>query len=625
VLALPSLAIAAALATTSYRVAMPEPSSHFFRVEVRFEQVRAPLLFAFPAFSPGGWQIDEVAANVLDVAAVDGRKTPLAAVKIDKQTWEIAKPADGTVVVSYRVFADEKGTPYAARLNAAMGHANLASILGYAPERLLAPARIAIEPFGDWKVACSLAPAATGPSGSVFEAPDFDLLADGIFLAGHWTELSFDDGGAHYRLVFSTAPDFRDHKLVDDVRKIVRETVAVFGDTPFDRYLFLYIMEAETGRGGIEHLFGTSMCSTLDSFEDREAYTKILGLTAHEFVHAWNVKRMRPAGLGPFDYTKETPTRNLYIAEGFTVYFGPLAAARGGAITREEYFKGLADSLVTDRGNAGIREKSLEDQSWDWWLRSTIPYLTFRTNYSRGSLVALVLDLEIRAATGGKRSLDDAIRALYRKTGKRATGYTDAELREALAKDGAPGMDARLDAMVKTPGPLDVAKALDSVGVEVVPNPEPPPVPHAGWRVSTTGKEFPTIDWIEPGSPAARAGLEARDLIVAVDDRRVSAERLDKALARLTPGKPASVSFFRDGALRRVELVPGPPVPPKLIVRPKSDATPEQKIRFEAWLGAHAVAGARYFQSRITRCRSRLASTSLNARLRSCGRRSSRS
>ena len=585
---LAALALSAVVATTSYRVAMPDPASHFFNVEVRFEQVKAPLRFAFPAFSPGGWKIDEVAGNVLDLAAVDGGRTILPAVKIDKQTWEIGKPGDGTVVVAYRVYANERGTAYAARLNTAMAQANLASILGYAPERQRAPARLAIAPFGDWKVACSLAPA--GSTAFAYEAPDFDVLADGIFLAGLFTETGFDDGGARYRLAFSRAPDFKDRKVGDDVRKIVREAAAVFGETPFDRYLFSYVLEADGGHGGIEHLYGASMCAPLESFEEREAYRKFLGLTSHEFVHAWNVKRMRPAGLGPFDFTKESPTHNLYVAEGFTSYYGNLVAARGGATTREEYFKSLAEGLVTDRGNPGIRAKSLEAHSWDWWLPTDIPYLTYRTNYTRGSLVGLVLDLEIRNATGGKRSLDDVMRSLYARTGKRATGYTDAELREALVTAGAPGMDERLNAMVTQPGTLDAAAALALVGVEVVPDPASPAVPFFGWRTSSSGKDFPALDWIEPGSPAAAAGLQDRDLIVALDERRLTAERIDKELSLLQPGKPVGVSFFRDGTLRRVELIPGAPLPPKLIVRPRTDATPEQKSRLEAWLGARAAA-----------------------------------
>ena len=585
---LATLALAAAVATTSYRVSMPDPSSHFFNVEVRFEQVRAPLEFAFPAFTPGGWKIDEVAGNVLDLAAVDAGHKRLAAVKIDKQSWRIDKPGDGTVVVAYRVYANEKGTPYAARVNASMAHANLASILGYAPDRQRAPARLTIAPFGDWKVACSLAPVGGAPH--VFEAPGFDLLADGIFLAGPWSETGFDDGGARYRLVFSQAPDFKDRKLDDDVRKIVREAGAVFGETPFDRYLFLYLLEGEGAHGGIEHLFGTSIAAPRDSFEDREIYRKFLGVTAHEYVHAWNVKRMRPAGLGPFDFTKEAPTHNLYVAEGFTSYYGHLIAERGGATTREEYFKLLAEGLVTDRGNPGIRAKSLEEHSWDWWLPSAIPYLTYRTNYTRGSLVALVLDVEIRQATGGKRSLDDVMRGLYKRTGARATGYTDAELREALVSDGAPGMDARLDAMVRAPGSLDVAAALTVMGLEVVPDPASPAVPFVGWRTASTGKDFPSLDWIEPDSPAAAAGLQDRDLIVALNDQRVAAERLDKELIRLAPGRPVAVSFFRDGTLRRAELIPGSPIPPKLIVRERTDATPEQKGRLGAWLGARSPA-----------------------------------
>ena len=583
---LPSILIAAVAATTGYRVAMPDPGSHFFHVQVRYEDVRAPLEFRFPSFSPGGWRIDEVAANVLDLTAADGRGRPLAATKVTTKTWRIDRPADGVAVVSYRIYANERGTPYTARLNDRLAHANLACILGYVPERQRASARLSVAPFGDWTVASSLAEAPDA-KGS-FGAADFDALADGIVIAGHWTEMTFQEGGTRYRLEFSQPPEQRDRKVVDDVRAIVREASAVFGETPFDRYMFVYLLEPETGRGGIEHLFGTSIGMPADSFEEREAYRRFLGVTSHEFFHAWNVKRMRPAGLGPFDYTKEAPTHNLYVAEGFTSYYGGLVQARSGVIKRDEYFKSLAESLVTDRNNAGTKAKSLESFSWDWWLDSDIPYLTFRTNYTRGALVALVLDLEIREATRGARSLDDVMRGLYKRTGLRATGYTDAELREALARDGAPGMDARLDALVRSPGTLDVAAALARAGIEVVPDPETPVGPATGWRSATKGTDFPVIDWVEPGSPAARAGLQDRDVLLALGGRKLTAEKLDKEVARLATGKTVEVAFFRDGMLRRVDLVPGDPLPSKLLVRDKEGAPDDKKALAKGWLAPRA-------------------------------------
>jgi predicted metalloprotease with PDZ domain len=143
--------------------------------------------------------------------------------------------------------------------------------------------------------------------------------------------------------------------------------------------------------------------------------------------------------------------------------------------------------------------------------------------------------------------------------------------------------------MVKEPGALDVAAALARVGVEVVPDPETPPVPFVGWRTGTTGKDFPSLDWVEPGSPAARAGLQSGDLVVAVGDRRVSGERLAKEIGRLTPDTPVAVAFFRDGLLQHAEVTPGAPVPAKLIVRARADATVEQKALLEGWLAARGA------------------------------------
>jgi len=576
----------AALPATVYTVAMPDPSSHFFHVTARFENVRGPFTFAVPMWTPGGYVVDEVAGNVLDFRATDGGGRPLAARKTDTRTWSIGKPGDGIVEVRYRLYANERGTPYAARLNASVGHANLVRLLGYAPDRISAPARVRFEPYSGWKVATSLAP--DPKVAGAYGASDYDMLADGIAIFGNWSETSFDEGGAHWRLVFSQPVDYKKFDPAKDVKALAREVAAIFGVVPFKDYLFLTLLEPETGRGGIEHRDGTSLCVAADLFDDREKYASFLGLVAHELTHAWNVKRLRPAGFTPYDYAHETPTNNLYVAEGFTSYLGPMANVRSGAVTREEFFKSLGETILRDRDNPGMLEKSLEEQSWDWWLESKIPFLTYRSNYTRGALVAWKMEREIRAATGEARGVEDVLKGLYGQIATRATGYTDAELRQAFVKWGAPGMDARLDALVKRPGALDLAPVLADYGLEMVPDPASPASVYVGWRTSGTGKDFPTIDWVAPDSPAAAAGLQDRDQIVAIDGRRLAVDRLDKDLAALTAGTAVSVSWFRDRVLMQGKVTPEASRPAKVIVRPRADASDEAKKRLEAWLAPRA-------------------------------------
>jgi predicted metalloprotease with PDZ domain len=585
-LAAVTAAQAATPPATSYTIAMPDPSSHFFHVTARFEKVRGPFTFAVPSWTPGGYVRDEVAGNVLDFAAADGSGRALPARKTDTRTWAIDAPRDGIVEVRYRVYANERGTPYGARLNASVGHANLARLLGFAPDRLAAPARVRFEPYGDWKMATSVPPEPAG--GGWYAAADYDLLVDGIVILGRFVEESFDEGGAHWRMVFSQPMDFKKNDLVKDVRALTREAAAIFGVVPFKDYLFITLIEPEAGRGGIEHRDGTSMCAAAELFDDREKYSSYLGLVAHELVHAWNVKRLRPAGIGPYQYIGETPTKNLYVAEGFTTYLGPMALVRSGAVTREEFFKSLGERMVSDRDNAGMLAKSLEEQSWDWWLESKVPFLTYRSNYTRGSLVAWKLDYEIRTATQGARGVEDVMKGLYGQIATRATGYTDAELRQAFVRWGAPGMDARLDALVGRPGALDLAAVLDDLGLEMVPDPAAPAAVYVGWRTTGTGKEFPTVDWIEPGSPAAKAGLQDRDMIVAIGGRRVAVDRLDKDLAAQAAGKEVAVIYFRDRMLMESRMTPEAPRPAKVIVRPRGDASPEAKNKLEAWLAPKA-------------------------------------
>jgi len=233
--------------------------------------------------------------------------------------------------------------------------------------------------------------------------------------------------------------------------------------------------------------------------------------------------------------------------------------------------------------------KSLEEHSWDWWLESKIPFLTFRANYTRGSLVAWRMEREIRAATGEARGVEDVMKGLYGQIATRATGYTDAELRQAFVRWGAPGMDARLDALVTRPGPLDLMPVLEDYGLEMVPDPASPAAVYFGWRTSGTGKDFPTIDWVVPGSPAAKAGLSDKDQIVAIDGRRLAVDRIDKDLAALAAGKAVKVSWFRDRVLMQADVTPEASRPGKVIVRPKADAQDRAKQRLEAWLAPKAA------------------------------------
>jgi predicted metalloprotease with PDZ domain len=574
-------------APVTYTLSAPEPHTHFFHVEVRVPGVPPEgIRFTFPAWMPGGYGIREVSGNVLDFRAEDRSGAPLVVEKLDKLTWAIPRGGGDEIVLRYRIWANERGTPYAARVNEKMAHANLVRVLGYVEDRLGHPGRITFVPTGDWEIASSLEPV-TGAA-DTFQAPDWDELADGIVLMGRWHEEGFEDGGARYRMVFSEKPDFRETDPVGDVRKIARESAAVFGETPFDRYLFLYLLEPDGGRGGIEHLYGTSMSAPRDSFSERARYRYLLSLTAHELVHAWNVKRLRPEGLGPFHYTREVYTRLLYVAEGFTSYYGPLVEARVGTASREEFLRDVAGWIVRDRDNVGVRHKSLEEFSWDTWLRSGIPFLTFRTYYVRGALVGMILDLRLRHRTGGERGLDDVMRDLWTRFARAPRGYTDTDLRAALVRAGGEGMDELLDSLVGRTGPLDVTGALALAGLEVVPEPGRAAVPFLGVRTESTGTDFPLADWIEPGSPAEQAGLQSRDRLIALDGRRLRAEGLEQALVEIGAGRTIEVAFFRDGILRRAEVTLGTAVPPALQIHEREGASEAQRRLLEGWLAPRA-------------------------------------
>jgi len=329
----------------SFTVSMSKPHTHLLEVEMRITQTGATAVsedvLVMPVWTPGSYLIREFERHVQNFTAVDASGRALPWEKINKNSWRIKTNNARDIRVKYLVYADEL-TVRTNELKSDHAFWNNAALLMYVERNLARPVKIHVNPAPGWKVATGL-PAVPGEK-NTFEAPNFDILYDSPFEVSDFKQIDFMVRGVPHRIVIDGEGNYDPALLKAEVQKIVETEVALFGEIPYHDYTFLLHLRP-TGGGGLEHLNSTALGFRRFGFSDVAGYRRFGALVAHEFFHLWNVKRIRPDALGPFDYTKENHTRLLWVAEGITEYYGQLMLRRAGLISDEAYLEHLASQI----------------------------------------------------------------------------------------------------------------------------------------------------------------------------------------------------------------------------------------------------------------------------------------
>lgn len=572
----------------AYRVSATHPASHILEVQLVVPPAYGCPDLALAAWTPGGYTIMHNAGRLLDlkVTAADGSTLPISHVDLD--TWRVDCGGGAGYAARYRVWASAPSNPYSTDLEGNLLFANAVAVLAYLPEHMDAPAELEVVPPDGWPVVCSLPSATNTPDR--FRAADWNDLADASFAAAPGlTVVETRAGGTRVRLALTRKPDEGvDLAAVADAhRRLVEAGRATFGSLPFADYLFLYKVGPTGSRGGLEHAYCTAMGIPESALASTTALLDQIGLAGHEFVHAFNVKRARPKALRPYDYAHAQPTGLLFVAEGWTTYYETLLLVRAGVHTPEQAYAELTDRIDRMRANPGNRFKSLADFSYESWIKPAAPFFTFRTYYVKGSLSGLDLDLALRAASAGRHSLDDLMRTLLDDPRLAHEGYTLADLETIAGRLAGRPMAQWFQRNVLSPGYLDLAPGLATVGLTLTPA-ENPPASASGIALGdpATGPGA-TVRWTEPSSPGEAAGLGAGDLLLAVAGRTGDRAALEGALAALPVGSPATLTVVRSGRVLELTLVPEAPDPQRLPVKvvEDPDASPTQLAARRAWLG----------------------------------------
>jgi predicted metalloprotease with PDZ domain len=550
----------------AYRIATADLHAHLFRVILRIADPAPEQRLSLPVWIPGSYLVREFARHLSALSAMQGGVArPLQ--QLDKATWLAHCPGRGALVVTYLVYAFDTSVR-SAFLDANRGFFNGTGMCLRVEGSEALPHRLELRnlPAG-WQVATGLRPLKVNAAGhGAYEAADYDELVDHPVELGRFWRGRFTAGGVpHEYVVAGALPDFDGERLLADAKRICDAQIGFWhgepgrknsrsGKPPFARYVFLHNL-VEDGHGGLEHRASTALISARRDMpalrtnpsakpDNGDGYANLLGLISHEYFHTWNVKRLRPAEFARVDYTQENYTALLWFFEGFTSYYDDLFLVRTGLIDRARYLKLLARTVSGVLAAPGRRVQSVARASFDAWVKyyrtdENTPNATI-SYYTKGSLVALALDLTLRREGSG--SLDAVMRQLWAVSGGGGP-ITEADIAAALQQVGGRSFDAELTAWVHGTDDLPLAALLASFGVAWSAD-VPTLAQRLGLRVAESALTGVKVTHVLRGGVAERAGLSVGDELLAVNGWRV--RRLEDAVRVIQPDVAATLLVARD-------------------------------------------------------------------------------
>ena len=540
-----------------YAVSFPAPQTHYVEVSADVPTGRRPRIELMMAvWTPGSYLVREYARHVEALTATaGGRAVPIT--KSDKNRWTVETGGAATVTVKYRVYAREMSV----RTNwveAGFAMLNGAPTFLTLPDGLSRPHEVVITPARGWRRSITaLAPAGGGDHR--YRAPDFDTLVDSPILVGNPAVYEFTvDGKRHMLVNEGEAGVFDGAKAAKDVETLVRAQRELWGSLPYERYVVMNVLTAAPGiaGGGLEHKDSTLLIASRWATRTRQPYLAWLELVSHEIFHAWNVKRLRPAELGPFDYENENFTRSLWMAEGLTDYYADLLVHRAGLSSRDEYLQSLSAKIEELQTNPGRLVQSAAQSSFDAWIKYYRPDENSAnaavSYYTKGAVIAWLLDARIRAATKGARSLDDVLRAAYQKyAGPR--GFTPEDFRGVAEQVAGTSLERFWADAINGTGELEYKEALNTFGLRFRASANPSSRPYLGANTRNDAGRL-VVTQVLRGTPAFEAGLNVDDEILAIDEFRVRADQLNQRLDQYKAGDRVTLLVARREQLNRLEV-----------------------------------------------------------------------
>ncbi|MGH9747801.1 MAG: M61 family metallopeptidase [Candidatus Acidiferrales bacterium] len=592
---------ASAAPLLEYELGFERPNTHLMDITIRAGELDgATAEFAMPDWAPGSYYIQNYAANVQRFRATGANGQELAWKKTDSQTWRVELAGAKAATIQYQVFGDtlrNNQAQYDER-HAFIGGPSVWMYLVGGKER---PIELSIAVPTGWKVATGM----EHTSDHTFRSADYNWFADAPLEISDFVEKDFEVQGTTYHVIVHDVEGRKDFsKFAADSQKFVEKIVPIFATVagsgaqaaPFKDYYFLYHIWPGTG-GGLEHLNSTQIDFSKDWDDTSPAedfgtqYDLKLFVASHEFFHAWNVKRLRPRPLGPFDYTEMVHTPSLWISEGLTSYYGALALVRAGLVTPQHYLDGIAKLLTKFDAGPGRTERSIEDTSWDTWFPNAGVVAqknnlanTWYSYYDGGQVMGHILDFAIREKTNNQKSLDDWMRVLYSRYALPKAGFEPEDPVRAASEVAGGDLSEIFSRYISGKEAIPYEKYFAYAGIAVTAKVEPAK-PWIGIETSKGEHGKLSIKNVVPGSPAEAAGLDRDDVILAVNGSVVGAGGIGESIAGAKPGDVLRVLVVRLADVKEIAVTLGSNPHRTYTLKPVEHPTDAQKAIYDGWLG----------------------------------------
>jgi predicted metalloprotease with PDZ domain len=562
-----------------YSIQIQDAAAHCFSVRLQFTtQPGERVGLSLPTWIPGSYMIREFSRNITQINARAGQSN-VAISKTSKNRWELTALSD-SIEIRYVVYAWDFSVR-AAHLDQTHGFFNNTSLCLSVDGRTDQPCQLTIDApteqslgspsFSKWKLATTLQKQKVRANGfGTYRASDYDDLIDHPVEMGCFQEISFDVLGVPHRAIFTGTTDVDLKRIAEDLTTICAEQIKFFEpkshQAPFKEYLFMTHVSAE-GYGGLEHRSSTALHCARNDLPNEDlnktsaGYRQFLGLCSHEYFHSWNVKRIKPKVFTPYRLDEENFTSLLWIFEGFTSYYDDLLLLRAGSITLQEYLDLLAKTIDRVHSEPGRLIQSVADSSYDSWIKyyrqdenSPNALISY---YTKGSLVALCLDLTIRQQTGQRHSLDDVMRLLWTDYGKRGVGLGEDEFATVVLRATGCKLNKEIVRWAYKPGELPVRVLLEATGVQWTEKLEV--APDLGLKLVQRGSDL-VVASAYSGRPGQLAGVSAQDIVIAIDGLKATDVTVKNWLGRQRAGTRVQLTVFRRDELMNFSIKLGKPV-----------------------------------------------------------------
>ncbi|MEQ8808278.1 MAG: M61 family peptidase [Imperialibacter sp.] len=561
-----------------YTVSYNNPLSHLINIVMTFEANTAQNVeVRLPTWRPGRYELGDFAKNILRVSAKGSTDGLLPMRKLNKSSWSLFVNGKQSIEISYQYYAYkmDAGNSW---LHDDQLYVNPVNCLVYLPDRMEEPVELLLELPDNYEVATGLT-----KEGRRLLAKDFYELADGPFIASPTlTHLTYEVDRITFHIWHRGLTDVKPAQMLKDFRKFTTTQLRLFGDLPVTDYHFLLQFLSYPAYHGVEHANSTVITLGPCTGEHTASfYEKLLGISSHELFHAWNITRIRPTELQPYDFSKENYFETGYVAEGFTTYYGDLMLVRSGVYDEEWYLNELNKLLSRHFQNFGRFNQSVAESSFDLWLdgyQAGVPNRKVSI-YVKGAIIALMLDFTIRIASGGKYSMDDVMRALWVDLYKSGKPYEKNDIQNIAEKFTACPLQDFFDKFVDGNEPIEneLGTLADQFGLALQKKlPEAFHERELGFKVRVDGDRW-VVSHVHPKSPACEM-LSVDDEIVNVN----SETDVYKMLAAFTTDSTIKVNRY--GRTIDLYIATGRSFYESYSLEKKKDPTVVESSFFKNWL-----------------------------------------